>query len=321
VDHYRSVAVAGMMFLLMICSSGATAVGDAMDRATAAASASTGPAARASLPEPITRAHKPAPFPPPVKLDRRALTKALDRYLDGRAGSASLAMRDLGTGNSYEYRSGHRYATASCAKVDILMTLLLRAQRRDQKPTGEQRRLAAQSIRYSDNFAADRLWESIGGASAMNAANRAFGVRDTRAVNGDCLGLHCWGITDTTAAEQLKLLKALVADDGPLSAANQRYVLDLMGEVVDEQAWGVSAAADKGDKVALKNGWQVRTAHGGLWAINSIGRVRTVDGHDFLIAVLSDHNPHPGYGIASVERVVQIAAKEFRKTSGRVPPN
>lgn len=301
----------GCVVALLVLSLGGGAAADGRDRGEPGAA----PIARTSpAPRPPKATAAPAPAPP-VALDRRALTRALDRYLDGRRGSVSLAMRDLVTGNTYHYRGDHRYATASCAKVDILMTLLLQAQKKKTKPSGGERRMADLSIRYSDNQTTDRLWERIGGAAGMTAANRKFGVKNTRATEGDCLGLHCWGITDTTVREQIKLLNQLVDTGSPLDAANRGYVLKLMSKVIKAQRWGISAAAERGDQVALKNGWQKRTAHGGLWAINSIGRVRT-PGHDFLIAVMSDHNPDTGYGIASVERVAEIAGKEFRRTSG-----
>jgi beta-lactamase class A len=254
----------------------------------------------------------PTPTPRPRALDRRKLTRALDRYVAGRP--VSLVVRDLTTGTTFRYHASRRFVTASCAKVDILMTLLLQRQRRHRGLSADERRLAGLAIRYSDNKAADRLWEKVGGPEAVTAANRRFGLRDTRTSGGRCLDLYCWGITDTTAEEQVRLLDDLVREDGPLNARNRAYVLGLMSKVIKEQAWGVSAAAHKGDEVALKNGWQRRLAHGKLWAINSIGRVRT-DGHDLLIAVMSDHHASTGAGIAVVEHVVELAAREFRKTT------
>jgi beta-lactamase class A len=274
-----------------------------------------------ATPPPPTPA-TPRPRPRPRRLDRKGLTRALDRYLGGRP--VSLVMRDLTTGATYRYHPDRRFVTASCAKVDILMTLLLQRQgghamgtRARHRPLGaEDRRLAELAIRYSDNKATDRLWERVGGPGAVTAANRRFGLRGTRTSGGRCEDLYCWGITDTTAEEQVRLLSNLVRTDGPLDAGNRAYVLRLMSKVIKEQAWGVSAAARRGDRVALKNGWQRRLAHGKLWAINSIGRVRT-SGHDWLIAVMSDHHATTGAGIAVIEHVVELAAREFRKTTPR----
>ncbi|GAA2094889.1 serine hydrolase [Actinomadura alba] len=302
---------------LLLC--GGAAFGRTADTAPphAVASPSVPAAAPSPLPPPA-----PTATPKPRKLDRKGLTRALDRYVRGRP--VSLVMRDLTTGITYRYHPKRRFVTASCAKVDILMTLLLQRQGRSSKGkrtrsrplSAEERRLAGLAIRYSDNKATDRLWEVVGGPTGVAAANRRFGLRDTRTSGGRCLDLYCWGITDTTTEEQVRLLANLVRTDGPLNAADRAYVLRLMSSVVKEQAWGVSAAARKGDQVALKNGWQRRLAHGKLWAINSIGRVRT-PGHDWLIAVMSDHHATTGDGIAVVEHVVELAAREFRKTTPR----
>lgn len=261
---------------------------------------------------PVPMTPSATPVPTPNKLDSKRLAKDISRYLRGRP--LSMTVRDLTTGQTFRYRPTARFVTASVAKVDIVMTLLLQAQKDERKLSSTERELASQAIRYSDNHATDRLWERIGGASAVASANRKFGLKDTRTVDGKCLDLYCWGITDTTTVEQVRLLDRLVDDGSPLTPENRDYLLGLMGKVVKEQAWGVSAAARKGDEVALKNGWQRRLAHGKLWAINSVGRVRA-DGHDLLIAVLSDHHSDTGAGIAVVERVVEMAAEEFRRTT------
>ncbi|MGH3390565.1 MAG: serine hydrolase [Actinomadura sp.] len=263
---------------------------------------------------PVVPSPSPTPTPPPEPraLNGKKLTRALDRYLRGRP--VSFVMRDLETGVTYRYRPKERFVTASTAKVDIVMTLLRQKQKRHKGLSSYERSLADSAIRYSDNQATDRLWELVGGPGGVATANRGFGLRSTRTSGGMCLDLYCWGITDTTAEEQIRLLSNLVREDGPLNARNRAYVLGLMSKVIKEQAWGVSAAARKGDKVALKNGWQRRLAHGGLWAINSIGRVRT-DGHDFLIAILSDHHATTGAGIVMIEHVVELAAAEFRATT------
>lgn len=274
-----------------------------------AAAATPPPSPARTVPSP-----SPTPTPPePRKLNAGRLTRELDRYLHGRP--VSFVMLDRTTGITYRYHPTQRFVTASTAKVDILMTLLRQKQKRHQGLSSYERDLADSAIRYSDNQAADRLWELVGGPAGVAAANRGFGLRSTRTSGGKCLDLYCWGITDTNAAEQVRLLSNLVRDDGPLNAKNRAYVLGLMGKVIKEQAWGVSAAAHKGDKVALKNGWQRRLAHGGLWAINSIGRVRTDDGHDFLIAILSDHHATTGAGITMIEHVIELAAREFRATT------
>jgi beta-lactamase class A len=232
-----------------------------------------------------------------TKSDRKELSRSLERYLDERPGRLSVAIRDLATGISFSYGRGHRAATASVVKVDVVAALLLRAQQDDRELTSAEKALAGQAIKVSDNDATDLLWTRIGEAEGLRRANERLGLRDTEPGPGGA-----WGATMTSAADQVRLLAALTTSRGPLTSAHRRYVLDLMADVAAEQAWGVSAGAGGDAEVALKNGWLPRKADGGAWTVNSIGRVRDAD-HDYLIAVLSDRNPSMGAGVATVEHV------------------
>ncbi|GLZ06046.1 hypothetical protein Acsp03_35120 [Actinomadura sp. NBRC 104412] len=256
-------------------------------------------------PVPMMPSHSPTPSTPPrasvlTKADRAELSRALERYLNGRPGRLSVAIKDLTTGRSFSYGGRHRPATASVVKVDVVAALMLRAQRDDRALTSTEKALAAQAIKVSDNDATDALWSLIGGAEGLRAANRRLGLRDTEPGPGGA-----WGVTTTSAADQVRLLAALASPRGPLGAAYRRHLLGLMADVAPEQAWGVSACAGKGAEVALKNGWLPRKADGGAWTVNSVGRVRDAR-HDYLIAVLSDRHPSMGAGVETVERVTRM---------------
>lgn len=288
------------------CALGAAAVAHRSPVAPPAGPATTAPPSPAPA--------SPTPPPKPKKLDRKGLTRAIDRYLDNRVSGASLVMVDRTTGFTYRYRPTSEYVTASVVKVDILATLLLRNQRAHHGLTAAQRADAEVMIRHSDNQAADRLYTRVGGAAGVDAANRRFKLRHTHAVDGKCIDLLCWSLTRTTADDQVRLLADLVRGGGALNAKNRAYVLGLMGRVAKEQSWGVRAAARAGDEVANKNGWMTHQADGDRWAVNSIGRVRG-HGHDFLIAVFTAHNPSEGYGITTAEQMVNLAAQRFRATT------
>ena len=118
-----------------------------------------------------------------------------------------------------------------------------------------------------------------------------------------------WGLTQTTAADQLALLQQVFGDDSKLSSASQEYLQGLMGEIATDQHWGVSAAAD-GSSWALKNGWLPRSATG-LWDINSIGRVTASDGGDYLVVALSNGNATKEKGISLVESAARAAVSVF----------
>ncbi|GKQ34823.1 serine hydrolase [Streptomyces sp. A012304] len=214
----------------------------------------------------------------------------------------SVAVLDIGSGESAGYGSGV-FDTASIVKVDILAALLLQAQDEGRRLTAREEAYAAVMIRSSDNDAATALWKAIGGADGLDAANARFGLTDT--VGGDG-GL--WGLTRTTAADQLTLLRQVFGDDSQLDEASRTYVQGLMGEIAAGQRWGVSAAAD-GTAWALKNGWLPRGTTG-LWDVNSIGRV-TVGGRVLLVAVVSDGNAALAAGIALVEAAAKAAVSAF----------
>jgi hypothetical protein len=213
----------------------------------------------------------------------------------------SVAVLDLESGASAAYGDGS-FDTASIVKVDILAALLLQAQDAGRELTAAEKSYAADMIENSDNTAASALWRAIGKADGLGTANERLGLTDT--VGGE--GMY-WGLTQTTAADQLTLLRQVFGDDGEdseLSADARAYLQGLMGQIAVDQQWGVSAAAD-GSAWALKNGWLPRTATG-LWDINSIGRVR-VDGHDCLVAVVSDGNSTKTKGVSLVEAAARAA--------------
>jgi hypothetical protein len=220
-------------------------------------------------------------------------------------GGYQVAALDLDSGASASYASGggsgtDAYDTASIVKVDVLATLLLQAQNNGTALTSAQQTLATSMIENSDNDATTALWGQMGGASGLDAANKIFGLTDTAAgADGD------WGLTQTTAADQLKLLGVVFGDDSPLDADSQAYLQELMGNVEPDQQWGVSAAADSGSSAELKDGWLQRTATG-LWDIDSVGKV-TVDGDSVLIAVTSNGSSTESAGIGLVEKVAEAA--------------
>jgi hypothetical protein len=221
----------------------------------------------------------------------------------------SVSVVALDTGATAAYGRG-AFDTASIVKVDILAALLLQAQDEGRTLTAEERRQAEEMIRSSDNDAADALWRTIGGEAGLDAANRRLGLTGTTGGEDG----H-WGLTQTTSEDQAALLRAIYTPASPLSATARGYIRRLMGEVVPEQRWGVSAAADgrAGDatdpdsdpQCELKNGWLPRTASG-LWDVNSIGRVVS-GGREYLVAVVSAGHVTREDGIALVEGAARAA--------------
>lgn len=251
-----------------------------------------------------TPAPKPTSTAPPSAQDE--LGAAMKALTDSDSGHFSVAVTELDGGTVATYDSGATttYDTASIVKVDILASLLLQHQRSGTQLTATQRELATEMIEQSDNDAALALWNTIGAGPGLRSANKTLGLDHTTPGSGEL-----WGLTQTTAADQIALLRAVYgdADDSPLNAASRAYISGLMHSVVADQRWGVSAADSDDSGYALKNGWLPRSATG-LWDINSIGEVQH-DGRTLLVAVLSGGHLSEQAGISLVERVAAAAAK------------
>ncbi|MFJ3305655.1 serine hydrolase [Streptomyces sp. NPDC086549] len=236
-------------------------------------------------------------------VDRVALlAKAMKSVTVPAAAKVSAAVLSLDSGDSAAYGDG-AFDTASIVKVDILATLLLQAQDAGRHLTATEKAYATKMIENSDNVSATALWDTIGQADGLDAANKRFGLTGTAGGDG-----ALWGLTQTTAADQLVLLQQVFGDDSKLSEASRAYLQGLMKNIESDQQWGVSAASG-GAAPALKNGWLARSTTG-LWDVNSIGRV-TVDGTAYLVAVLSNGSASQAKGISLVESAAKAAVSAF----------
>ncbi|MET7952263.1 serine hydrolase [Micromonospora sp. NPDC005324] len=205
-----------------------------------------------------------------------------------------------------------KFQTASIVKVNILAALLLREQMRNRDLSSGARRLAEAMIVASDNDAASTLWREIEGQRGLAAANRTLGLRETRPNTQ-------WGLTTTTAADQIRLLTVMTTPNGPLKTPNCRFILELMGRVNPDQQWGVTAGAEANNiESYVKNGWTTVTEDNNRWLVNSIGRIVEPD-RDWLIAVLSDHHVSQEEGIRVVENATRYALRQLRTVSNEPP--
>ncbi|MFF5026587.1 serine hydrolase [Streptomyces collinus] len=262
-------------------------------------------AATPSASSPVT-AGEEAPVEPATSssavVRKASLSRAMASVAVPSGARVSAAVFDPHSGDGAVH-GGDAFDTASIVKVDVLAALLLQAQDAGRHLTDAEKAYATKMIENSDNASTTALWHTIGRAEGLDAANRRFGLGST---SGGADGL--WGLTRTTAADQLRLLRQVFTADSRLSAASRAYVRGLMESVEPDQRWGVSAAAP-GSSPALKNGWLPRSTTG-LWDVNSIGRVR-VDGADYLVAVLSEGTVSKASGISLVEAAAKAAVSGF----------
>ncbi|GAA2477741.1 serine hydrolase [Winogradskya humida] len=234
-------------------------------------------------------------------------TKSLDAALKKLAGTApefSVAVLDKKTGKTYTYRGTEKYDTASIVKVQVLACMLLKAQDADRDPSTGEMALAKPMIRLSDNNATTSLFTRLGGKTAVTKCNKRLGLTQTTVSSS-------WGLTRTTVTDQIKLLSDLVDTKGELDADSRKTAFTLMSSVDDAQDWGIPSIQKSGETATVKNGWDTRTADGGLWAINTIGRVVS-DDTDVSVAVLSHDNQSMEGGITLVEKVAKLTRQYLK---------
>jgi hypothetical protein len=215
-------------------------------------------------------------------------------YLAAHPG-ITAAVHDLSSGKLWTYRPSKHEVTASIMKVDILEALL--AQR--GVLAGDTLSTADGMIENSSNDDAEDLWDSEGGPAAVTAYDRRAGLEGTHPnVKG------FWGLSTTTASDQVRLLDKLAVPNSLLTTAEREQAMDLMHQVEADQRWGVSAGLPAGTPVAVKNGW-LPLDNGRGWQVNSDG---IVDGNGYRddISVLTTGSATEQAGIDEIEGLTRL---------------
>jgi hypothetical protein len=218
---------------------------------------------------------------------------AIASYLAGTTGDVTAAVYDAENGQTSLYRPGIEENTASIVKVDILATLLSQSQAQDVALTPLQQATAQGMIEESDDNDATDLWDTVGQAYGISHFNEQIPLTET-APNTE----GYWGLTQTSASDQVQLLQKVAYPNSLLSDTSRAYMLSLMTNVDPSQSWGISAGIPPGVTVAIKNGWLPDDS--GIWQVNSIGYVDG-DGRNYLIAVLTNGYTTEGQGISTIE--------------------
>ena len=231
-------------------------------------------------------------------------------YLSHRRGVVTAAVYDRRTGRTWIYHRGIRQHTASIVKVEIMGAALHEAQVAGRALATAEQTLIRLMIENSDNAAATSMLAKVGGPSAVKRFDLLAGLTDTtpsrlKYIPGTTL--PGWGLTTTTALDEVRLVKRFAYPNSLLSAASRRYGLNLMEHVESDQAWGVSGRTSgglpSGTTIALKNGWLPLPNSG--WQVNSIGWV-SGHGRDYVLAVLTNHSPSFPYGIDTIDGIAHL---------------
>ncbi|MBU5309560.1 serine hydrolase [Ligilactobacillus saerimneri] len=228
----------------------------------------------------------------------------LNSLINRLGSNISVAIQSQRSGQIYTYSNAgnRRYSTASTVKAAVLAELL---HNRGGNLTAEERHLAEIMIRNSDNGATTNLIRyHLGEAgSPVNRLYRDLGMRNTTPSSS-------WGATQTTPADQLKLLYQIFMTDHSsyLNRKSQDYIRHLMHTVSAGQRWGISAGSSD---YYLKNGWVPFGWNGNdPWFVNSIGFIPN-NGHGYTIAIYSANNPF-SQGINKIEQVARKVSQMLK---------
>lgn len=244
-----------------------------------------------------------------ILADRPAMSgfeSEIGSIVRARQGNVTVAVLNINDGQRWALAAGEREATASIVKVDILATLLSEVRPRGTLPAASVQATAAEMIEESDNAAATELWDAVGGPAAIKAFDENLGMGDTSPSTClECPGFAWpgWGLTMTSAADQVMLVRDLVLPNKWLSREQRAWALEMMENVVPYERWGISNGVPGTVRVALKNGWVPLPS--GLWQIDSIGWVDG-SGRNYIAAVLAAGNPTEEYGIETVDAIGSV---------------
>ena len=239
--------------------------------------------------------------------------RRLSRYLAGRKGQITAAVYDARARRTWVLHRGLHEYTASIVKVQIMGAALNQAEAAGRPLPPAQAALMGPMIESSDNDAATTLLADVGGPSALASFDRAAGMTQTQPSTLALIpgtDLPGWGLTLTTALDEVVLVARFAYPGSVLDDASRAYGLSLMEHVEPGQDWGVSGGVPAGSTIALKNGWLPVGTSG--WQVDSIGWVRG-HGRDYVLAVLASGNPTEEYGIGTIET---IARAVYQSRSG-----
>jgi hypothetical protein len=192
-------------------------------------------------------------------------------------------VQDWSTGGTYGFNPDYTSQSASMAKPMIVSMALRKAAADGGELSAENSELARKAITNSDNNAADTLWAYAGGRTAFDALAKDLGMTASHSDPAK----DFWSWTWTTPEDQVLLANTL-ANGGSKALTNSqcKFTWDLMGQVEDDQTWGVGQPRSAAVAVHLKNGWVQFQSTDNLWAVNSMGGVEG-EGRAYFACVMT----------------------------------
>ena len=197
------------------------------------------------------------------------------------------------TNYNYVVGANDNYPTASIIKVFILARKL-----QDGDLSDDEKDLATKMIEDSDNDATTELATTFGGIYQFQPLFDKLQMTNSHAN-------QTWGLTDTTATDQIKLLNDIFYNHAVLNPNQSNYISQLMENIENGQDWGVSTGVPDSAGIELKNGWLPLDDNDGDAIVNSIGHISSST-TDYTIAVLTHGDTNEQKGIETVNNLSQV---------------
>lgn len=168
--------------------------------------------------------------------------KAALRWADTRAGDIEFAVRE--DGHYWGHRSNHQEWSASVVKAMLLAAYVDQPSVADRALDSYDKSLLYPMIIYSDNNAAQQVFNIVGQSGLQALANRVGMTNfSTNSV---------WGETGITAHDQTKFFLHI---DRYIARRHRWYSLWLLQHITPSQRWGIGQVQLPGWKLYFKGGW------------------------------------------------------------------
>lgn len=246
---------------------------------------------------------RPQREPPAPVFSFEELQSRIDALLTELPGQVSIAILRPGEGVVFSRDEARPYRLASVAKLFIMAAYLDRLAALEARPPDEfEYSLLEAMISYSDNDAAEYLWEMLGGSEGFLGYWNSRGFYDFLPADD-----YSWGGSADTATEAALFLSQLTGG-ALLDSDSTGLALSLLNLVWDTQRWGVRAgvyAVDPDATVLLKDGWYPE--YDG-WLVNSAGVVIPSTGAPpYAIVILGEGFLYYEDGVDAIEAIAHMA--------------
>jgi hypothetical protein len=215
----------------------------------------------------------------------------------------AYSVRNIKTNETFVFQENESFCTASIVKVAVAMALFYEENKKTHQLTDVEYQKLSKMIIESDNKCTTYFWNKLGGEKYMDSFFQKLGMNETNAgKNG------YWGLTETTASNQISLLTYLVKENKFINKHQQTMILHHMEHVKQDQKWGYSSI--KEGKVYVKNGWSPKEKDN--WRINSLGIVEHA-GDVYVLCMLTIGNESYSKGIQRMEDLAEEVMNKIKK--------